>query len=203
MLLEKAAEKQQTERKHLQAFVDRFRAKASKAKQAQSRLKRLEKMQSIDLLPEEEEAMLALPSPEKPLAPPIIALDGVSIGYGERAVLKRLSLSISDDDRIGLIGANGNGKSTFVKLLAKRLEPMEGTARRSSRLEVAYFAQHQLDELAAEATPYILVGRKMRQGRFPDATEAKSAPAAQGSASRPTRPIALSPPCPAVSGQGC
>jgi ATP-binding cassette, subfamily F, member 3 len=173
VLLEKAAVKQSNERKHLQAFVDRFRAKASKAKQAQSRLKRLEKMQMIDLLPEDEAARLSLPSPEKPLAPPIIALDNVSIGYGDRTVLKRLSLSISDDDRIGLIGANGNGKSTFVKLLAKRLAPMTGEAKRSSKLDVAYFAQHQLDELSEDATPYQLVARRMREGRFPDATEAK------------------------------
>jgi ATP-binding cassette, subfamily F, member 3 len=173
VLLEKAAEKQSAERKHLQAFVDRFRAKASKAKQAQSRLKRLEKMQVMSLLPEGEEARIDLPSPIKPLAPPIIALEDVSVGYGERVVLRRLSLSIADDDRIGLIGANGNGKSTFVKLLADRLRPMEGVARRSHRLDVAYFAQHQLDELAEEASPYALVGRKMREGRFPDATEAK------------------------------
>ncbi len=173
VLLEKAAEKQGAERKHLQAFVDRFRAKASKAKQAQSRLKRLEKMQMIDLLPEGEEARIDLPSPAKPLSPPIIALDDVSIGYGERVVLRRLSLSISDDDRIGLIGSNGNGKSTFVKLLANRLKPMGGEAKRSSKLDVAYFAQHQLDELTAESTPYALVSQRMRQGRFPDATEAK------------------------------
>jgi ATP-binding cassette, subfamily F, member 3 len=172
ILLEKAAEKQADERKHLQAFVDRFRAKATKAKQAQSRLKRLEKMQMIELLPDGEAASLHFPSPAKQLSPPIIALDNAAIGYGERVILKRLSLSISDDDRIGLMGANGNGKSTFVKLLANRLVLMDGTMKRSPKLDVAYFAQHQLDELTAEATPYLLVSRKMREGRFPDATEA-------------------------------
>ncbi len=168
MLLEKAAVKQSLERKHLTAFVERFRAKASKATQAQSRLKRLEKMESIDLLPEEERVSIHLPSPVKALAPPLIALEGVSIGYGEREVLKKLSLSIADDDRIGLLGANGNGKSTFVKLLADRLKPMKGEMKRSGRLNVAYFAQHQLDELQEHETPVSLVKMKM-----PDAPDAK------------------------------
>ena len=168
MLLEKAAVKQNAERKHLMSFVERFRAKASKATQAQSRLKRLEKMEVIDLLPNEERVTIHLPSPEKPLSPPLIALEGVSIGYGEREVLKGLSLSITDDDRIGLLGANGNGKSTFVKLLADRLVPMKGHMKRSGRLKVAYFAQHQLDELDMNETPVTLVKLKMR-----DATDAK------------------------------
>ena len=168
LLLEKAATKQAIERKHLMSFVERFRAKASKATQAQSRLKRLEKMEVIDLLPNEEQVTIHLPSPEKALAPPLIALEDVSIGYGEREVLKRLSLSIADDDRIGLLGANGNGKSTFVKLLADRMKPMRGVMKRSSKLRVAYFAQHQLDELRASETPFLLVKEKM-----PDAPDAK------------------------------
>jgi ATP-binding cassette, subfamily F, member 3 len=161
MLLAKAAQKQQAERKHLQAFVDRFKAKASKASQAQSRVKRLEKMQIIETMANEEGASLRFPSPEKPLAPPIIRLEGAAAGYGSRKVLKRLSLSISNDDRIGLLGANGNGKSTFVKLLAERLQPMEGKSVRASRLKVAYFAQHQLDELPIDESPVQLVGRRM------------------------------------------
>ena len=168
LLLEKAAVKQSLERKHLMSFVERFRAKASKATQAQSRLKRLEKMEVIDLLPNEEQVTIHLPSPVKALAPPLIALEAVSIGYGEREVLKRLSLSIADDDRIGLLGANGNGKSTFVKLLADRLAPMKGDMQRSSRLNVAYFAQHQLDELQINETPVSMVKAKM-----PDAPDAK------------------------------
>ncbi|MGL4637714.1 MAG: ABC-F family ATP-binding cassette domain-containing protein [Beijerinckiaceae bacterium] len=161
ILLEKAADKQSAERKHLQAFVDRFKAKASKARQAQSRMKRLEKMQVITLQAGDESASVVFPSPEKQLSPPIIKLDDVAVGYGSRKVLKKLSLFLSNDDRIGLLGANGNGKSTFVKLLADRLKPMDGKSVRSSKLEVAYFAQHQLDELPLDETPLQLVTRRM------------------------------------------
>ncbi len=161
VLLEKAAAKQQAERKHLIAFVERFKAKASKARQAQSRVKRLEKMELVQTMADEESASLRFPAPEKELAPPIIRLDGVAVGYGERKVLRKLSLSISNDDRIGLLGANGNGKSTFVKLLAGRLPPMQGSAVSSSKLKVAYFAQHQLDELPIDESPVQLVRRRM------------------------------------------
>jgi ATP-binding cassette, subfamily F, member 3 len=161
LLLEKASVKQSAERKHLQAFVDRFKAKASKARQAQSRMKRLEKMQLVETMADEESASLRFPSPEKPLAPPIIRLEGAAVGYGQRKVLKKLSLSISNDDRIGLLGSNGNGKSTFVKLLADRLQTMDGKSVRSSKLKVAYFAQHQLDELPIDDSPVQLVARKM------------------------------------------
>jgi ATP-binding cassette, subfamily F, member 3 len=160
-LLAKAAVKQQAERKHLQAFVDRFKAKASKARQAQSRMKRLEKMEIIETMAEEAGASLRFPDPEKSLSPPIIRLEGAAAGYGARKVLRKLTLSLSNDDRIGLLGANGNGKSTFVKLLASRLQPMEGTAVRASRLKVAYFAQHQLDELPIDESPVQLVARRM------------------------------------------
>jgi ATP-binding cassette, subfamily F, member 3 len=160
-ILEKAAEKQQAERKHLQAFIDRFKAKATKARQAQSRMKRLEKMEVIETMADDEAARLSLPSPEKPLAPPIIQLEKAAVGYGERKVLQRLSLTISNDDRIGLLGSNGNGKSTLVKLLAGRLELMGGDMKRSAKLTTAYFAQHQLDELPMNATPVQLVTRKM------------------------------------------
>jgi ATP-binding cassette, subfamily F, member 3 len=161
VLLEKAAQKQSVERKHLVAFVERFKAKASKARQAQSRMKRLEKMQTINLMPEDEGASVRFPSPEKPLAPPIIRLEDAAVGYGARKVLKKLTLSLSNDDRIGLLGSNGNGKSTFVKLLADRLKPMEGKTIRSSKLNVAYFAQHQLDELPIDDSPVQLVARRM------------------------------------------
>jgi ATP-binding cassette subfamily F protein 3 len=161
MLLEKASVKQQAERKHLMAFVERFKAKASKARQAQSRMKRLEKMQLVDTMADEEGASVTFPNPEKELSPPIIRLENVAVGYGEREVLRKLSLSISNDDRIGLLGANGNGKSTFVKLLADRLPLMDGKSVRSSKLKVAYFAQHQLDELPIDETPAQLVGRRM------------------------------------------
>jgi ATP-binding cassette subfamily F protein 3 len=164
----KLRKKQEDERRHLQAFVDRFRAKASKAKQAQSRVKRLEKMQPVAAIVDSDVLPFHFPSPERPLAPPIVAMEGASVGYGERTVLSRLSLSIADDDRIGLLGSNGNGKSTFAKLVAGRMEQLAGTVRRSSKLQVAYFAQHQLDELNPSATPYRHVADLM-----PDAPEAK------------------------------
>jgi ATP-binding cassette, subfamily F, member 3 len=110
---------------------------------------------------DEEGASVRFPNPEKELSPPIIRLEDVAVGYGERKVLKKLTLSISNDDRIGLLGANGNGKSTFVKLLADRLPLMNGKSVRSSKLKVAYFAQHQLDELPIEETPAQLVSRRM------------------------------------------
>ncbi len=161
MLLAKAADKQADERKRLQAFVDRFKAKASKARQAQSRMKRLEKMEPIIIEGAEEDATIHLPSPEKPLAPPLIAMESVSVGYGERTVLSRISVTIADDDRIGLLGANGNGKSTLVKLISGRLEKKTGALRASQKLKIAYFAQHQLDELDANATPVTMVRQKM------------------------------------------
>jgi ATP-binding cassette subfamily F protein 3 len=160
-LLDKAAGKQAAERKRLETFVQRFKAKATKARQAQSRVKRLEKMQAIETIADEASVEIVLPAPAKELAPPIIRLEGAAAGYGDRKVLRRLALSISNDARIGLLGANGNGKSTFVKLLAGRLDPMEGVVRRASGLAIAYFAQHQLDELPEDETPRQLVGRRM------------------------------------------
>jgi ATP-binding cassette subfamily F protein 3 len=161
MLAEKQAASVEAERARLQAFVDRFKAKASKATQAQSRVKRLEKLADVARYAPEDAARLAFPNPQKPLSPPLVTFESVVAGYGENVVLRRLNLSIADDDRIGLIGANGNGKSTFVKLIADRLAPMSGAIVRSPRLDVAYFAQHQLDELSEEATPYLLVRRRM------------------------------------------
>lgn len=163
MLAEKEADKVAAQRAHLQAFIDRFKAKASKAKQAQSRVKQLEKLGPVAVFSAEEGASLHLPNPEKPLSPPIVTMERAQAGYGERIVLKNLNLSISDDDRIGLLGQNGNGKSTLVKLIAGRLEALSGTVTRHSKLEVAYFAQHQLDELSETDTPYLLVRRKMPQ----------------------------------------
>jgi len=153
-LQEKAAKKQEEKRAHLQSFVDRFRYKASKAVQAQSRLKMLAKLAPIAVLRDSDVLPFRLPSPKKRLSPPIIAMERASVGYGERVVLSRLDLSLSNDDRIGLLGANGNGKSTFAKLLAGRLQPMSGVVKRASKLEVGFFAQHQVEELDLALTPY-------------------------------------------------
>jgi ATP-binding cassette subfamily F protein 3 len=164
-----AAKKQEAERKHLQVFIDRFKAKASKARQAQSRVKKLAKLMPIAAIANDEVRPIEIPPPAKPLSPPIIALDRVSVGYEPgKPVLRRLTLRIDTDDRIALLGPNGNGKSTLAKLLAGRLAPFDGTITRPDRIEVAYFAQHQLDELFPAQSVYDHVRRLM-----PDAPEAK------------------------------
>ena len=159
---QKHKKKQDEQRKHMQAFVDRFRASATKATQAQSRLKMLAKMEPVTALVDGEVLPIILPSPEKPLKPPIVAMDRVSVGYDGAAVLKNLSLTIADDDRIGLLGSNGNGKSTFAKLVAGRLAAMDGEVRRSGKLTVGFFAQHQVEDLDADATPYQCVAPLMK-----------------------------------------
>ncbi len=151
----KAKRKQDLQREHMQAFVDRFRYKASKARQAQSRLKMLERMQPIAAIADDTMLPFSFPDPAKPMAPPIIQMEDASVGYFPgHPVLRKLNLRIDDDDRIGLLGSNGNGKSTLAKLLAGRMEHMDGRFRRLHRLEVAYFAQHQLDELNPAASAY-------------------------------------------------
>ncbi len=165
----KLARKQEARRKHMQAFVDRFRAKATKARQAQSRLKLLAKLEPIAAVVADEVRPIKIPPPVKRLSPPIIALEDVAVGYEPgKPVLRRLNLRIDDDDRIALIGANGNGKSTLVKLLSARLPPMSGRVTRAEKLDVAYFAQHQLDELNENNSVYDHVRRLM-----PDAPEAR------------------------------
>jgi ATP-binding cassette, subfamily F, member 3 len=165
----KLAKKREAERRRIMAFVDRFRAKATKARQAQSRLKLLAKLEPQAALVEDEARPLEIPSPEKDLSPPIIALDGVSVGYAPgEPVLRRLTLRIDSDDRIALLGPNGNGKSTFAKLIAGRLASQAGQVVRAERLEVGYFAQHQLDELDGSGSPYTHMRRRM-----PDAPEAR------------------------------
>ncbi|WP_085908619.1 ABC-F family ATP-binding cassette domain-containing protein [Kiloniella majae] len=156
--------KQQEQRKHIQSFIDRFKAKASKAKQAQSRVKMLERMQPIAAVAEDSTLAFDFPSPEE-LAPPLINLDRVDIGYEPgKPILKGLDLRLDMEDRIALLGANGNGKSTLVKLLAGRLEPQEGQLYKSSKLKVGYFAQDQAEELDLDATPYTLMARLMKPG---------------------------------------
>ncbi|HEX9360894.1 MAG TPA: ABC-F family ATP-binding cassette domain-containing protein, partial [Bradyrhizobium sp.] len=169
MLDAKHAKRQEAERKRLQAFVDRFKAKASKARQAQSRVKMLERMKPIAALVTQDVREISFPAPEKMLSPPIIAVDDVSVGYDpKQPVLNRVTLRIDNDDRIALLGANGNGKSTLVKLLASRLSPFSGTITRAEKISIAYFAQHQLDELSEDGSPYDHVRKLM-----PDAPETK------------------------------
>jgi ATP-binding cassette, subfamily F, member 3 len=186
----KFAKKREAERRRIMAFVDRFRAKATKARQAQSRLKLLAKLEPQAALVEDEARPIDIPSPEKELSPPIIALDGVSVGYvPEEAVLRRLTLRVDSDDRIALLGPNGNGKSTFAKLIAGRLMPQAGQMVRAERLAVGYFAQHQLDELDGSGSPYTHMRRLMAEapearvraqlGRFGFSGVAADTPVAQ------------------------
>jgi ATP-binding cassette subfamily F protein 3 len=169
MLDAKHAKKQMDERKRLQAFVDRFKAKASKAKQAQSRVKMLERMKPVTALVTQDVREITFPTPDKILSPPIIAVDDVSVGYDPaKPVLNHVTLRIDNDDRIALLGSNGNGKSTLVKLLAGKLPPFSGKVVRADKLSVGYFAQHQTDELDLDGSSYDHLRRLM-----PDAPETK------------------------------
>ncbi len=161
--------RQEEERRHLQAFVDRFRYKASKAKQAQSRVKRLEKMRPIATIVENPVAPFDLPSPKRPMAPPMIRFEDASVGYEPgKPILSNLNLALDPDDRIALLGRNGQGKSTFAKLIAGKLAVMNGRMKHHKRMQVAYFAQHQLDVLDPAETPYTHV-----KARMEEATEAQ------------------------------
>ncbi len=165
----KLKKKQDEQRKHLEAFITRFKAKASKATQAQSRVKALAKMQPIAAEVEDRVVPFRLTSPAKELASPLIRIEGGSVGYAEgQPVLRGLDLRLDHDDRIALLGQNGNGKSTFAKLLAGRLQLMGGHMRAASKMEVGFFAQHQLDDLVTSKTPYGYIVDLM-----PDATEAQ------------------------------
>ena len=149
-LAQKQIEKQVANRKHLEAFVNRFRAKATKARQAQSRIKMLEKLEPIAAIIDTEVKPIKFPTPTRSLSPPLIALENVSTGYGETTILRDLNLRIDSDDRIALLGSNGNGKSTFAKLISDRLPKFGGEFVKSPKLLSAYFSQHQLDELEPE-----------------------------------------------------
>ena len=151
-LMVQAAKKQDAKRAHLESFVNRFKAKASKAKQAQSRVKMLEKMETIRVPEDAARTVFTFPTPEE-LSPPIIALEGGSTGYGDVVVLRNLNLRIDQDDRIALLGRNGEGKSTLSKLLSDRLALMSGNMVKSTKLRIGFFAQHQVDELRVEETP--------------------------------------------------
>ena len=162
-----AKAKQDAERAHLQAFVDRFKAKASKAAQAQSRMKRLAKMQPVATTIEERVAPFTLPSPPRPLAPPLIRLERANVGYEDgKPILKQLNLRMDLDDRIGLLGVNGAGKSTFAKLIAGALGVQTGEFHRDRKMKVGWFHQHQIEAMDPEDTPLEIIRRAM-----PDSSE--------------------------------
>ena len=164
-------EKQIKERAHIQAFVDRFRYKATKARQAQSRLKHLARMEPISNAVEHRTIPFHFPTPSE-LAPPVLTMDDTAVGYHGRTVLQNLNLQIDPDDRIALLGANGNGKSTLIKLLSGQLQPVAGQITRSKTLEIGYFAQHQSEELIATETAYELLSRSM-ESRSDEKTRAQ------------------------------
>ncbi|RAU22972.1 glycosyl transferase family 1 [Paramagnetospirillum kuznetsovii] len=149
----KAFVKQQEQRKKIQSFIDRFKAKATKAAQAQSRVKMLERMDMVVPVVEDKAMSFDFPDPD-PLSPPIIAIDHGVAGYGDKVVLRGLDIRIDMDSRIALLGANGNGKSTLAKVLSGRLDLLEGQFRKPSKLKIGYFAQHQTEELRLDETPF-------------------------------------------------
>ncbi len=138
---------------HLQSFVDRFRYKATKAKQAQSRIKMIEKLGAAPQIPKDPEAHFEFPSPER-LQNALVTIEGGVAGYDDKPVLENLNLRIEPDDRIALLGANGNGKSTLAKILSHRLLLMSGKMTMAKKMKIAYFSQHQTEELDVEKTPY-------------------------------------------------
>ena len=156
-------EKIEARRAHLQSFVDRFRATASKARQAQSRLKMIARLGSVPPVIEEGVTGFRIPSPERGLAPPLVRLEGVSVGYGGEPVLSRLNLRLDSDDRIGLLGVNGSGKSTFARLLARDLPVISGHMSGQKRMEVGWFHQHQIEALDPDETPLDIIRREMPQ----------------------------------------
>jgi ATP-binding cassette subfamily F protein 3 len=162
---ERAREKQDLQRAHIQSFVDRFRYKASKARQAQSRLKMLERMEPIAEHSEGGRVTFNFPDPVPQLSPPLFSVLNATVGYDDKAVLSNLSIRLDEDDRVALLGANGNGKSTLMRLLAGRLKQMSGTLTTAPKLRVGYFAQHQTEELDMNATPVIELGRRLPEDK--------------------------------------
>ena len=145
--------KQDAQRAHLETFINRFKAKASKAKQAQSRIKILEKMKPI-IIEENQKVPTFNFEKNTKFAPPLITIEQASVGYNNIPILKNINLSIDPDDRIALLGVNGEGKSTLSKLIAKKLNSMKGKLNYPKKLKIGYFAQHQLDELRSNETPF-------------------------------------------------
>lgn len=170
-LQQKMHEKQQAQRDHMQSFVDRFKAKASKARQAQSRMKALEKMDIVDAVIADRAVRFTFPNPDGKIPSPMISVNHADIGYTEdKPILKRVHENIDLDDRIALLGANGNGKSTLMKLIAGKLGVLKGDIVRSSKLRIGYFSQHQTEELDVESTPYREM-REMMSKKNPDVKE--------------------------------
>ena len=163
-MLAAEAERYEKRREHLQSFVDRFRYKASKAKQAQARLKMLEKMGDAPEIPKEPSIRFDFPSPEA-LPPPLLTLSKVDAGYGDKTVLRNLNLRIDFDDRIAVIGANGNGKSTLAKVLNGTIKPGKGEIDGSAKLKIAYFAQHQIEFLDKTKTPFTVINGLMPKAK--------------------------------------
>ncbi len=169
---EQAQAKQAAVRAHLQAFIDRFKAKASKAKQAQSRVKALARMEPLEAITRDPEVRFNFPDPDE-LAPPMISLNGAAVGYDGRPILRNIGLRLDPDDRVALLGANGNGKTTLAKLIAGRLDLMDGERVAPNRLRVGYFAQHQVDELDLSETPIQAMTRVMPNTAKPEQVRAK------------------------------
>lgn len=169
-LQQKMHEKQEAQRAHMQSFVDRFKAQASKARQAQSRVKALEKLNIVDAVIADRAVRFVFPNPDK-IPSPMLSINHADIGYTEgNPVLRRVHKNIDNDDRIALLGANGEGKSTLMKLIAGRLEVMKGDTFRTSKLRIGYFSQHQTEELDVDATPYEAMLRLFQQ-KSPDVKE--------------------------------
>ncbi|GJL94535.1 MAG: ABC transporter ATP-binding protein [Hyphococcus sp.] len=167
------AARQEARRRHMQSFVDRFRYKASKAKQAQSRLKALEKLQTVAEPISQRTQPFHFPNP-KPMAPPIVRVVEADLGYEEgNPVLKKVNLRLDQDDRISILGPNGEGKSTLVKAISGRIKALSGNVYKHKKLQIAYFAQHQVDELKPKQSAYDHV-----RALLPDATEAETRSAA-------------------------
>ncbi|MDY3331710.1 MAG: ATP-binding cassette domain-containing protein [Pelistega sp.] len=153
-----AIDRQARETQRLQSFIDRFKAKATKAKQAQSRVKALARMQVLAPIKAEHSIDIKIPDPLN-MPDPLMVMDKLSVGYGDKAILKNITLMLRGGGRIGVLGVNGAGKSTLIKTIAQELQPLAGEFRPSKGLSIGYFAQHQLDMLDMQATPLMHLQR--------------------------------------------
>ncbi|MAT35369.1 MAG: glycosyl transferase family 1 [Ponticaulis sp.] len=174
--LEAMKKKQDAERAHLQSFVDRFRAKASKATQAQSRIKMIERMKDIAVPISERTVPFKFEAPDAQLAPPLLELRDADLGYGENArILTDVNLRVDPDDRIAIVGTNGQGKTTLVKSIAQRLDLMSGERKAPGSVKIGYFSQDQMDELIPGDTVFDHIRRAMPKDTLPAKVRAKCA----------------------------